>query len=45
MLGTPTVEIDDWHRDFRQYEELHGRYGLLDGYFPHDLDAAVEVSP
>jgi predicted glycosyltransferase len=34
VLGTPSVEIDDWHLDFKQYHELHDRYELLNGFFP-----------
>lgn len=36
VLGTPSIEIDDWYADFRQYEEFHGKYGLIYGFKPDD---------
>lgn len=32
VLGTPSLEFDDWYADFKQYHELNGVYGLLFGY-------------
>ena len=32
VLGVPTIEIDDWFSDFRQYKELNGKYRLIYGY-------------
>lgn len=32
VLGTPSIEFDDWYSDFKQYEELNGKYGLLQGF-------------
>ena len=40
VLGTPSIEIDDWFADFKQYEELHGKYKLLDGFH---LDEEVAI--
>jgi predicted glycosyltransferase len=32
VLGTPSIEFDDWFSDFKQYDELNGKYGLLQGF-------------
>lgn len=32
VLGTPSVEIDDWFSDFEQYKLLSEKYGLLKGF-------------
>ncbi len=32
VLGTPSIEIDDWYSDFKQYDELCNRYKLLQGF-------------
>lgn len=34
VLGTPSVEIDDWFADFEQYKILSDKYGLLQGFLP-----------
>lgn len=36
VLGTPSIEIDDWYDDFKQYRELNDKYGLLKGVHPSD---------
>ncbi len=36
VLGIPSIEIDDWFDDFRQYSELNEKYGLLKGINPAD---------
>ena len=36
VLGTPAIEIDDWHNLFGQYGLLNGKYGLLWGFMPED---------
>ncbi|OEK06770.1 hypothetical protein [Roseivirga misakiensis] len=38
VLGVPALECDDWFNDFKQYEELSGRYKLLQGFSPDDFD-------
>jgi uncharacterized protein len=40
VLGTPSIEIDDWFSDFQQYQELNGKYRLMQGF---DLDDEVGV--
>lgn len=32
VMGVPAIEIDDWFDDFKQYDELNGKYQLLFGY-------------
>ena len=32
VLGTPSIEIDDWYSDFKQYDELCNKYKLLKGF-------------
>ncbi len=36
ILGTPSIEINDWFGDFRQYYDLSGKYGLLSGFKPFE---------
>jgi len=38
VLGTPSIEIDDWFDDFRQYEDLNKRYGLVHGFKPEQWE-------
>jgi predicted glycosyltransferase len=42
MLGTPSIEIDTWHEDFRQYTQLHDRYQLLFGFYPAQIDKVLK---
>jgi hypothetical protein len=41
VLGTPAIEIDTWHEDFRQYTQLHDRYQLLFGFYPAQIEKAL----
>lgn len=34
ILGTPSIEFDDWFSDFEQYKELNSKYQLLFGFLP-----------
>jgi Uncharacterized protein conserved in archaea len=34
VLGTPSIEIDDWFADFEQYKILSKKYKLLNGFYP-----------
>lgn len=38
VMGVPAVEIDDWFNDFKQYDELNGKYQLLFGYGVDDFE-------
>lgn len=38
VLGTPSIEIDDWFSDFRQYNDFNSKYNLLFGYKPDDVE-------
>ena len=38
VLGTPSIEIDDWYSDFKQYDELCNKYKLLQGFNQKDVD-------
>ena len=38
VLGVPSLEIDDWYSDFKQYDELNGKYKLLFGFGVDQLD-------
>jgi predicted glycosyltransferase len=41
MLGTPSIEIDDWYSDFRQFKDLNEKYGLLYAYRPSDIQGVL----
>lgn len=41
ILGTPSIEVDDWHTDFKQYQELYN-YGLVNGYFTNQSKEIFE---
>lgn len=41
VLGTSAIEINDWFDDFRQYQDLHLRYGLVTGIRPSDEDKII----
>jgi predicted glycosyltransferase len=41
VLGVPAIEIDDWFANFKQYEELNGKYRLLHGFGVDDVDAII----
>ena len=32
VMAVPAIEIDDWFADFKQYNELNGKYQLLFGF-------------
>ncbi|MCR4417182.1 MAG: hypothetical protein NUV92_05500 [Ignavibacteria bacterium] len=36
VLGTPSIEIDDWFEDFEQYKLLSEKYKLLKGFYPQE---------
>jgi uncharacterized protein len=42
VLGTPSLEVDDWYGDFRQYRELNERYGLVQGFRSTDCDGLLQ---
>lgn len=42
MLGVPAIEIDDWYSDFKQYDELNGKYKLLFGFGVDELEKIKE---
>lgn len=37
VLGTPSIEIDDWYSDFNQYDSFNRKYNLLFGFKPEDI--------
>lgn len=41
ILGTPSIEFDDWHSDFKQYQELNN-YKLLKGFFTNQIDQVIQ---
>tara|TARA_B110000046_G_scaffold181479_1_gene213771 strand:- start:1143 stop:2246 length:1104 start_codon:yes stop_codon:yes gene_type:complete len=42
VLGIPAIEIDDWYSDFKQYNELNGKYKLLFGFGVDELHKIKE---
>jgi len=38
VLGTPSIEIDDWYADFEQFKELSSKHQLLFGFSPNNAD-------
>lgn len=43
VLGIPSIEIDDWFNDFKQYQELSEKYQLLSGYCPDNLQEILDA--
>ena len=43
VLGTPSIEIDDWYSDFKQYDELHTKYKLLQGFDRNDYAGIFSI--
>lgn len=41
ILGTPSIEVDDWYSDFEQYKLLNEKYGLLYGFTSNDSDQII----
>jgi uncharacterized protein len=41
ILGTPSLEVDDWHTDFKQYQELNN-YGLVKGFFTKQTNEILD---
>jgi predicted glycosyltransferase len=42
ILGTPSLEVNDWHTDFKQYQELYD-YGLLQGFYTNQINKLLET--
>lgn len=42
ILGTPSIEIDDWYSDFEQYKLLNNKYGLLVGFRSDEEERILE---
>lgn len=38
LMAVPAIEIDDWYSDFKQYDELSAKYGLLAGFGVEEFD-------
>jgi predicted glycosyltransferase len=38
VLGVPSIEIDDWFTNFKQYQELSTKYGLVHGFGVDDFE-------
>lgn len=43
VLGTPSIEIDDWYSDFQQYKELNGKYRLMQGFDLDDEEGVINL--
>lgn len=43
VLGTPSIEIDDWYSDFQQYKELNGKYRLMQGFDLDDEKGVIDL--
>lgn len=42
VLGTPSIEIDDWFSDFEQYKLLSDKYGLMKGFTSKQKNEIME---
>ncbi|MDD5570378.1 MAG: DUF354 domain-containing protein [Bacteroidales bacterium] len=43
VIGTPSIEIDDWFDDFKQYHELCDKYKLLKGFRLEDEEGIFSL--